>query len=167
MRHNTSTLDIVIWRTHKQVVSHQEDAGNVAQQRDTEAHTQRRTQWVMGSQTQQRVTQPKGFSLTLIVCRKESALVFITSVVSGEGTPTAASVGLLASISSSCHHSSRRACTRLPLTQHLSHVPFFSPVTFFLPCRQSVSRLVICNVSQSDKLWFAVVHVNVRADMTN
>lgn len=122
------TKDIVTRETRTQVVCRQGEANCVAQQRDTEAHTH--TQWVMGSLTQQRVTQPKGCSLTLIVCREESALVFVTPVVSGKRKPTAASVGLLANISSSCRHSSRPPCTRPPLTQHLSQVPFFFPCHF-------------------------------------
>lgn len=127
------------------------------------SHTHAR--WVMGSQTQQTVTQPKGCSLTLIVCRKESALVFFTPVVSGERKPTAASLGLLADISSSCRHSSRRGLR--PAASHSTFIkrPYFiylfifCPVTFFLPCHQSVSHRVISYVSQSDKLWFAAVHV--------
>lgn len=150
------TQDIFTRETHRQAVRRQDEAGCVAQQRDTEAHTHAR--WVMGSQTQQRVTQPKGCSLTLIVCREESALGFITPVVSGERKPTAASLGLLANISSSCRHSSRRACDRPPLTQHLSHVPFFfalslssclavslTAVVWFLTCPSQTScDLLLC-----------------------
>lgn len=101
----------------------QKKAGAVTRQKDTEAYTHR----VMGSQIQGRVTQPKGCSLTLIVCRHESVPVFITPVVSGERTH---------SISGSCQHvvlflslhsRGRARCLSSP---NFVHVFFFSTRQF-------------------------------------
>lgn len=161
------TQDIFTRETHRTAVGRQDEAGCVAQRRDTEAHTHAR--WVMGSQTQQRVTQPKGCSLTLIVCREESALGFITPVVSGEreNQPQPLWVFLPTYRPPAVTPLGGPATGRLSLNIYHTSLFFFCPVTFVLPCRQSDSRRVISNVSPSDKLWFAAVHVDACADVTH